>query len=240
MNNTEQFQSLVTDAQRPEDGYVNATKWCKTFGYRLNNWKMLPETKARLKALSNKGFSGKGLKISQLILTTGRGRGAQTWVHPIMAIHLAQYLSPEFANFVAEIFKRYLEADPTLAANIIDRQTDPDALKWLDKRIQGKLARFRFTDVLKMHGISTGWQYAKCTDEINKPILGKTAKEMKTELGLEKSDLLRDSLSHTQLAALSLAESLATDKIKDENRTGFAPCLDACIDSGKRVSRVFE
>lgn len=239
MNNTEQFQSLVSDAQRPEDGYVNATKWCKAFGYDVYEWKRLPDTKRRAKALQDKTSSGNGVKIP-VINSVGRGRGARTWVHPIMAIHLAQYLSPEFANFVAEIFKRYLEADPTLAANIIDRQTDPDALKWLDKRIQGKLARFRFTDVLKSHGIDKGWQYAKCTDEINKPILGKTAKEMKTELGLENSDLLRDNLSHTQLAALSLAESLATDKIKDENRNGFVPCLDACTDSGKRVSRVFE
>ncbi|MEH1889550.1 MAG: KilA-N domain-containing protein [Nostoc sp.] len=41
----------MQDAQR-DDEYINATKWCKHFRYDLSNWKRLPETKARLTALS--------------------------------------------------------------------------------------------------------------------------------------------------------------------------------------------
>ncbi|MDZ8260637.1 KilA-N domain-containing protein [Nostoc sp. ChiQUE01b] len=50
MSQKELFEKLMQDARR-DDGYINATKWCKHFGYRLDRWKRSPETKARLESL---------------------------------------------------------------------------------------------------------------------------------------------------------------------------------------------
>ncbi|MBD2414193.1 hypothetical protein FACHB389_18950 [Nostoc calcicola FACHB-389] len=134
MSKIEQFDKWVQDARRDDD-YINATKWCKHFGYDLRNWKRLPETKARLTALSEE------LEIShsvskELIYTSGRGNRAVTWVHPIMAVHLASYLDPAFANYVAKIFVRYVTADPTLAADIASRQNTVEGLDIINEAVQ--------------------------------------------------------------------------------------------------------
>ncbi|MEH2262415.1 KilA-N domain-containing protein [Nostoc sp.] len=134
MSKIEQFDKWVQDARRDDD-YINATKWCKHFGYRLNNWKQLPETKARLTALS------KELEIShsvskELIYTSGRGNRAVTWIHPVMAVHLASYLDPDFANYVAQVFIRYAKADPTLAADIASRQNTVEGLDIINEAVQ--------------------------------------------------------------------------------------------------------
>ncbi|MEH2279094.1 MAG: hypothetical protein V7K40_31000 [Nostoc sp.] len=41
MSPIEQFAKLLQDARR-DDGYINATEWCKRFEYRLDSWKRLP------------------------------------------------------------------------------------------------------------------------------------------------------------------------------------------------------
>ncbi|MEH2439891.1 KilA-N domain-containing protein [Nostoc sp.] len=133
MSQIEQFGQLVQDARRDDD-YINATKWCKHFGYDLRNWKRLPETKARLTELSEK------LKIEQSNpepwIVERVGKTWVTWVHPFMAIHLASYFDPAFANYVAEIFIRYVTTDPTLAADIASRQETTEGLDIINKAVR--------------------------------------------------------------------------------------------------------
>jgi hypothetical protein len=74
--------------------------------------------------------------VKEPIYTSGRGYGAVTWVHPIMAVHLASYLDPAFANYVAEVFVRYITADPTLAADIASRQETTEGLDIINREIQ--------------------------------------------------------------------------------------------------------
>ncbi len=81
--------------QRPKDGYISATGMCqaasKQFGHYNNN----RQTREFVKALS----ADIGIPISELIQTIKGGdpRLQGTWVHPQVAVHLAQWLSPEFA-----------------------------------------------------------------------------------------------------------------------------------------------
>jgi len=172
MSQIELFDNLMQNARR-DDGYINATKWCKHFGYRLDNWKQLPETQDRLTKLSKRlkitnsvskeadytddteclkitalnseintvkitalNSEINTLKIRELICTSGKGRGAVTWIHPIMAVHLASYLDPDFANYVAEVFIRYVTADPTLAADIASRQETTEGLDIINNAVQ--------------------------------------------------------------------------------------------------------
>ncbi|MEH2228412.1 MAG: KilA-N domain-containing protein [Nostoc sp.] len=129
MSQIEQFGKLVQDARR-DDGYINATEWCKRFGYRLDSWKQLPETKARSKHLKIAESNTEPWIVERV------GKTWVTWVHPIMAVHLASYLDPGFANHVAEIFIRYAVADPTLAADIASRQNTVEGLDVINKAVQ--------------------------------------------------------------------------------------------------------
>ncbi|MXY98658.1 MAG: KilA-N domain-containing protein [Gemmatimonadetes bacterium] len=87
--------------QRPQDGYINATKLCQQAGRRFNDYHRLDSTQAFLEALALEA----GIPASKLTHTI-RGRGDAvdqgTWVHPRVAINLAQWLSPEFAVQVTQ------------------------------------------------------------------------------------------------------------------------------------------
>lgn len=80
---------------RLRDGYINAYSLCKAAGKDFNNYAYSADTKAFVEALS----SEVGIPTSALIQTVTEGdrelRG--TWVHPQIAIHLAQWASPKLA-----------------------------------------------------------------------------------------------------------------------------------------------
>jgi hypothetical protein len=89
-------------SQREEDGYIDATSLCKASGKQFNDYSRLDTTKDFLKALE----SDTGIPVSLLVITK-KGNSKQfeqgTWVHPKVAIHLGQWLSPEFAVFVTNL-----------------------------------------------------------------------------------------------------------------------------------------
>ena len=86
--------------QRATDGYINATEMCKAAGKRFFNYSQLNTTRDYLEVLS----SETGIPVSELIQTIKGGppQLQGTWVHPKVAIHLAQWLSPKFAVKVSD------------------------------------------------------------------------------------------------------------------------------------------
>uniref|UniRef100_A0A6C0H300 KilA-N domain-containing protein n=1 Tax=viral metagenome TaxID=1070528 RepID=A0A6C0H300_9ZZZZ len=99
--------SSITIPMR-EDGMINATMLCKAHGKKLlTNYTRNKETKEYLEELS----SDMRISITQLIeVCKGNTSKFQqgTWVHRKVAIHLAQWLSPNFAvqvsNWLDELF----------------------------------------------------------------------------------------------------------------------------------------
>lgn len=92
--NTLQLNDVVITSR--DDGYINATQMCKAGGKLFGHWKELDSTKTVIEVLS----SDIGIPISQLVEskkgnTTAYKQG--TWIHPDLAIQLAQWLSPSFA-----------------------------------------------------------------------------------------------------------------------------------------------
>jgi len=86
--------------QRQIDGYINATAMCGAAGKQFNDYSRLSSTRAFLEELA----SVTGFPVTELVQSV-RGGGATsqgTWVHPKVAIHLAQWLSPRFAVQVSE------------------------------------------------------------------------------------------------------------------------------------------
>tara|TARA_Y100000389_G_scaffold14546_1_gene12894 strand:- start:4731 stop:5129 length:399 start_codon:yes stop_codon:yes gene_type:complete len=75
-----------------EDGYINATALCKAGGKQWKHYFENEQTKKYINALI--------LKVgipSNKIIESKKGRYGGTWVHRKVAIHLAQWISPEFS-----------------------------------------------------------------------------------------------------------------------------------------------
>lgn len=87
-------------AQRVTDGYINATAMCKACGKKINDYGRLSTTHAFLTELS----SVTGIPVTGLVQTIqgGTPQLQGTWVHPQVAINLAQWLSPKFAVLVSQ------------------------------------------------------------------------------------------------------------------------------------------
>ena len=86
--------------QRPRDGYINVTLLCKKVGKRFHDYHRLSTTEPFLEALSTET----GIPVSVLIQVRKGGRDVMlqgTWAHPRVAIHLSQWLSPNFAVMVS-------------------------------------------------------------------------------------------------------------------------------------------
>jgi hypothetical protein len=78
---------------REEDGYINVTNLCKADGKNFSNWRRLDKTQAFLKVLSSSML----IHINELIrYKMGSIHERATWVHPHVAINIAQWISPEF------------------------------------------------------------------------------------------------------------------------------------------------
>lgn len=86
--------------QRRLDGYMNATAMCRAAGRLFGHYAENKTTSAFLAELS----SDIGIPISELVQSVkGGGPSVQgTWVHPQVAINLAQWLSPKFAVLVTK------------------------------------------------------------------------------------------------------------------------------------------
>jgi hypothetical protein len=93
---------------RVEDGYINVTNLCKAGDKLFKNWKKNNKTKAFLTVLSSSVLIRTDLLIKTI--TNGLNENRSTWVHPQVAINIAQWISPEFdiqvSNWVYELALR--------------------------------------------------------------------------------------------------------------------------------------
>lgn len=86
--------------QRASDGFINASAMCKAAGKLVADYTRLTTTKDYLAELS----ADMGIPISDLVqgVKGGDPQLQGTWVHPHVAIHLAQWLSAKFAVQVSK------------------------------------------------------------------------------------------------------------------------------------------
>ncbi|HIF7454090.1 TPA: KilA-N domain-containing protein, partial [Escherichia coli] len=98
---------------RAKDGYINATSMCRTAGKLLSDYTRLKTTQEFFDELSR----DMGIPISELIQSFkgGRPENQGTWVHPDIAINLAQWLSPKFAVQVSRWVREWMSGERTTA-----------------------------------------------------------------------------------------------------------------------------
>ena len=83
---------------RESDNYVNATQLCKAGGKKFSHWINLDNTKELIKVLETNA----GIPALDLIDKNIGGNHIGTWMHPDLAIQLAQWISPQFAIQVSK------------------------------------------------------------------------------------------------------------------------------------------
>ncbi|OZI07991.1 hypothetical protein BWI93_11590 [Siphonobacter sp. BAB-5385] len=96
--------------------------------------------------------------------------------------------------------------------------------------------RKAFTSTLATHGVKQEG-YRNCTNAVYAGLFGGTSEVVRMKKGLEKSQNIRDHLSRVELAAVQLAESLATENIENHSLRGNAQCELACTRASKSVGR---
>jgi hypothetical protein len=78
---------------RDEDCYIDVTNLCKAGKKEFKHWNSLNKTKSFLHELASKV----GIPTFELITQNTGGNGDRhTWVHPQVAINIAQWISPQF------------------------------------------------------------------------------------------------------------------------------------------------
>ena len=108
---------------RKKDGFVDVTNLCKAGGKEFKHWNYLEKTKAFLRVLSG----SVGIPTDLLIqsITGGKNDDRKTWVHPQVAINIAQWVSPEFD---VQVSRWIFELSLTGSVNIDEPKTSADLL----------------------------------------------------------------------------------------------------------------
>lgn len=183
------------------------------------------------------------VKITDLKKTvTGKGKEQGTFLHPEMAVVFARWISPAFAYWcdkqVAALIRKAQEA-PGLNRAARARRMErlgqsPEAIA---ARNEGVGNRTLFTAVLKTSGVS-GTGFRDCTRAIYFPMFGGGTDVIKKNYGLPENANVRDHMSVVQLSAVSLAEALAAERIKQQGDYGNLVCEQTCNVVGKEVAKL--
>lgn len=127
MNNTEKYHTVngIAVDQRMSDGFINATAMCRSQGKRIHDWLRLNSTIELIQALADdlgiestngnsRLHSGDTIhKIYPTLVVVKRQTfkdGGGTWLHPDLAIQLAQWCSPVFAIQVSRWVREWIQA----------------------------------------------------------------------------------------------------------------------------------
>lgn len=103
--------------QRAGDGYVNATAMCKAAGKKFNDYARLKTSQEFINELSSvTGIPATGTadKVLIEVMQGGDPQLQGTWVHPDVAIHLAQWCSPKFAVQVNKFIREWMQGENPL------------------------------------------------------------------------------------------------------------------------------
>jgi len=160
---------IVVEIRR-SNGYVNATKLCQTMGKDWNSYYTNPKTVEFLAEFS------KFVKFSydateKALIRIGTSESPYTWVHPDVAVHMAQSASVFFGVAVSCIVRRY-QTDQDTAKNLakhvcappqdIAQEAELVTLKRLD------LELLKEKEKTKRREISAGVERARIDAEVQK------------------------------------------------------------------------
>lgn len=108
---------IVVAEMRPSDGYINATTMCQAGQKRWHNYWRTTTTQTFLQGLS----SSMSVPVMDLVLSQHGGRHNGTWVHHLVAIHLAKWISANFVVAVIDLVCRSVSMRASFEQNQTSR-----------------------------------------------------------------------------------------------------------------------
>jgi|GEM_PF-848651 len=243
----------ISVEQRRIDGFINGTAMCVAHSKDVSDWLVNKTTFELLNALSRRlGFSTynyeeikdrnsgdlSATRLSRLfpeILTSKRGApnlGGGVWIHPKLAVHLAQWSSPDFALLVSDWIEEWL----TAGRNPIQADWDQQYAVWQqrhDIRVFLKdFLRPELMDVVVLwaqnHKASPIRLAAAVHDAMNERIQGMKSQQIKALNGLPLSALLRDFFEAPPLVGYAAINKLAKNAIEDRGVEPIQAVHEAC------------
>jgi hypothetical protein len=125
---------------RESDNFINATQLCKAGKKFFKDWYRLESTQELIKELENNLLSDRRIITSQNISVVDIKKGNSknytqgSWIHPDLAVQLAQWISPSFAIQVSRWIR---ELFITGSVSVDSKKTDNELFR-LQKQIQEK------------------------------------------------------------------------------------------------------
>jgi hypothetical protein len=90
-----------------DNGYINATKLCTTGGKHFYNWSSTDKSKELVKELEKNLKESKDIN-AVIVVKGGDNNLRGSYVHPILIVHIAFWMSPKFAIYISYILDRWV------------------------------------------------------------------------------------------------------------------------------------
>lgn len=127
----------------------------------------------------------------------------------------------DFRSWLAQLGDRYLQGDATLAAEIIDQQTDPEQARWLIRRAQHKHSSILLNGALARHFASKrGYRFVH--DTLNVAVTGMTARQLQAMRG---KPVTKDNFNEQELAVHTLMQYATVNHMDDTSAVGDVDCV---------------
>ncbi|ESA35952.1 prophage antirepressor [Leptolyngbya sp. Heron Island J] len=223
---------LGAKIRRTEDGRCSVYDLIRAVGQKKNPytaWDRLTATYPEVLAICE-DWKFKGARQRKTPVVNLQG-----WLQILPLLPGA--MGKKYREEAAQLVTRYIQGDVTLAAEVADRNDNPEDLKWLEKRVKSKNTRNNFTATLAQHGV-VDRGYADCTNNVYVGLYGGTAKQLKQQRGLTKKDNLRDKMTTSEISQIDFAEDLASRRLKKLDAHGNQQCAEETLSVAKKVAEL--
>ena len=136
-----------------------------------------------------------------------------------------------FRAWLADLDTRFHAGDVTLAAEIIDRQTDPAKLEWVARRAENKGAALSLNAGIQRHGGSQR-VYSKVHDTLNVAVTGMTAREIQRR----GSRTTKDNLSVPELTLSTMSQIATVSGLEQRGAMGDGQILSVAGEVGQDIA----
>ena len=159
-------------------------------------------------------------------------------------IKIAQVLPGEFGtkfrSAAADIILKYLDADITLADEVVDRAIKKGKVEDAAHhavRTQGKVARTQLMGECAKRGV-TGQGFADVTNAGYLGLFGDSAKGIRKERGLPVKSNLRENLNSDELTDVLFMERLAKKRLAEQKAKGNEQCTNVVYIAAQAVAEL--
>ncbi len=213
---------------RQSDGYYDATLMCRSAGKLVADYTRTKGAASFKKRLSDV----MGITISSLVQQErGKGKDQSTWVHRKIALHLAQWISDDFALWVTDLVEKFLTGQVTTeqsqaaaaevaaavdVVNDVPPTVPPQLVQWNNQRDDGRELTKAKSDVIKeVTGGKAYGAYWRINDAINMGCTGKTTKQLRVDLGIKKGGTPRDRMGAAMLGMIAYQEGTVQTALRE-------------------------